>query len=385
MAFGKDDQQLARMGTYRQMAMTQVNQNKGGGGGRGGGGMPTFVDRFKPLTTDEDLIRLVAGNFPIVTAVDKDHTAVRELPFVTFTEHFDGQTKQSITCSAGPFGQFKDKRDPCRGCDGYWEFRKEDNKPGARVSKRPMFAFSIIHYAQYAHIAQLDRRTKQPRIDQNGKPFMEWHRVLKHERAEFAAGYELRQAHRLHWPMGSEHYGVLWEYDAEIGKSCVTCGGRDTIESVAWDCGNRDCGEEIIDCETTTLPQEKILELTTSDATACPCCRSRGFLKERVQCRNCTPIGQAPKRATLFDVDMRVRRKPATDGTSATTLLVVGWSEPKPVDPQFAELTRPLALDKIYAPTPWEKQIEKFGPPTAPQGAPPRTPVNTGAVPYDSR
>lgn len=383
MAFGKDDSQLTRVGTYRQMAMTQVNQNRGGGGsGRGGGGMPTFVDRFKPLTSEEDLVRLLAGSYPIVTARDKEHTAVRTLPFMTFTEHFDGQTKQSIICSAGPFEQFKDKREPCRGCDMFWEFKKEDGKPGARMSKRGMFAFSILHYAPYAHVAQIDRRTKQPRTDQSGKPFMEWHRVLKHERAEYA-NHEQRQAHRLHWPMGTEHYGVLWEYDAEIGKSCVTCGGRDTIEPIAWDCGNKECGEEIIDCETTTLPQEEILKLTTSDETMCPRCKTRGFLKERVSCKNCTPIGHAPRRATLFDVDMRVRRKPANDGTDKTTLLVVGWSEPRPVDPQFAELARPLALDKIYAPTPWERQVEKFGPPPAPQGQPPRTPVNTGAVPYN--
>ena len=61
MAFGKDDSQLANMGTYRQMAMTQVNHGRSGRSGGGGGGMPTFVDRFKPSTVEEDLIRLIAG------------------------------------------------------------------------------------------------------------------------------------------------------------------------------------------------------------------------------------------------------------------------------------------------------------------------------------
>lgn len=382
MAFGKDDSQLNNMGTYRQMAMTHVPQNRNANNRGGGGGMPTFIDRFKPSTSEEDLIRLLAGNFTIETALNKDQSVRRTLPFMTFTEHYDAKTKQSITCSAGPFAQFKEKRGACRGCDMFWEFKKEDGKPGGRVSKRDMFAFSIIHYAQYAHVPQLDRTTKQPRTDQSGKPYMGWHRVLRHERAEYA-GYEARSAHKLHWPMGTEHYGVLWEYDAEIGRSCVTCGGVQSITPVAWNCANPACGEEIIDCETTTLPQDEIIKITNSNDTVCPRCKTRGFLKEVVSCKNCTPIGQTPRRATLFDVDMRVRRKPANDGSDKTTLLVVGWSEPRPIDPQYAELAKPLALDKIYSPTPWDRQIEKFGPPSTQQGQPPRTPVNGGTVPYN--
>lgn len=382
MAFGKDDSQLANMGTYRQMAMTQVNHGRSSRSGGGGGGMPTFVDRFKPSTVEEDLIRLIAGSFPNVRAVDKEHTVTTALPFVTFTEHFDGQTKQSITCSSGPFAQFKEKRGACRGCDMFWEFKKTDGKPGARMSKRDMFAFSVIHYAPYAQIPQIDRRTQQPRTNDQGKPFMEWHRVLRHEKANFD-GYEQKTAHRLHWPMGTEHYGVIWEYDREIGKSCTTCGGRDVITAVAWNCSNKECGEEIIDCESTTLPMDEIDKITRSNETVCPRCKTQGYLKEFVSCKNCTPIGADPRRATLFDVDMRVKRKPATDGTDKTTLLVTGWSEPRPIDPQYAEISKPLPLDKIYMPTVWERQVDKFGAAPVVQGQPPRTPVNTGSTPYN--
>lgn len=374
MAFGKDDSQLANVGTYRQMAMAQVSQARAKGGG--GGGMPNFIDRFKPSTTEEELVRLVAGAFPIVSALDKEHSVTRVLPFMTFTEHFDARTKQSITCSAGPFAQFKEKREPCRGCDLFWELKKPDGKPGASVSKRDMFAFSIIHYAPYAQIPQVDKRTGQPRTNDQGKPFLEWHRILRNEKNAFD-GYEQKQAHRLHWPMGTEHYGVLWEYDIEIGKSCTTCGDRDCITSVAWNCANPDCEEEIIDVATSTLPLEEILKMTTSNQTVCPRCRNQGFLQETIACRNCTPIGKAPRKATLFDVDLRVRRKPANDGTDKTTLLVLGFSAPRPIDPQFADIAKPLPLEKIYAPTPWERQIDKFGP-----AQPVRTPVNTGTTPY---
>jgi hypothetical protein len=381
MAFGKDSSQLGNVGNYRQMAMTQVHRGNGGGNRGGGGGMPTFVDRFKPSTTEEDFIRLVAGNFTIISAVDKENTVQRVLPFMTFTEHFDGQTKQSCTCSAGPFAHMKDKKQPCRGCDMFWEFKKPDGKPGARMSKRDMFAFSIIHYAPYAHVPQLDRRTGQVRTNSEGKPFMEWKRVYRHEKAQYD-GYEQKTAHRLHWPMGTEHYGVLWEYDDKIGQSCSACSGVKTITPISWNCSNPDCGEEIIDMESTTLPPEEIKKITFSEDTTCPRCRTKGFLKEIVSCKNCTPIGREPKRATLFDVDMHVQRKPANDGSDKTALLVTGWSEPRPIEAQYAELAKPLMLDKIYAPTPWDKQVEKFGPPTS---MPARTPVNGGTVPYGNR
>jgi hypothetical protein len=249
------------------------------------------------------------------------------------------------------------------------------------VSKRDMFAFSIIHYGTYAHVPQLDWKTKQPRTGQDGKPFMEWKHVMKHERALYD-GYVQRAGHRLHWPMGTSHYGVLWEYDADIGKSCSTCHGRDVITSTGWICANPKCGELLIDCETTTLPPEEVKKQTTSAATRCPRCSYQGFLREEIHCSNCSAVGVEPRRATLFDVDMRVRRKAAADGGNQTTLLVSGWSEPKPIDPQFAEISKPLALDKIYAPTPWEVQLEKFG---APTGQPARTPVTSGSTPYGSR
>lgn len=387
-AFGKDPAQLEGIGTHRQIAVSSMNTRREGGGNRGrrggGGGVPTFVDRFQPSIAEEDTVRLLAGNYTIVSAVDDEHTVEEVRPYVTFTDHFDGQSKKSTTCSAGPFSFSRDKRDPCRGCDMFWEHRQANGKPGARVSKRNMYAFGVLHYASYARAPQVDRKTGAARIDQKtGKPYMEWCRVPRHQQAAYAS-YEQRSAHRLHWPMGVEHFGVLWEYDSQIGKSCVTCGGVGTIASVAWICGDPKCGEEVIDCETTTLPPEQVTKLTTSRDTVCPApnCRKRGFLKEVISCKNCTPVGREPRRSSLFGVDLTVRRKAANDGSNATSLLVVGWSEPRAVDPQFTELAKPLLLDKIYAPTPYKRQVDLFGPADSAENQPVRTPVNNRTIPY---
>jgi hypothetical protein len=376
MAFGKDDSQLGQMSTYRQAAMTHMNSQKTArkNSGGGGGGMPTWIDQFKPSKVNEDLIRLIPSPCEITTAQDKDTAVTRTLPFMSYTEHFYATAKKGCTCSAGPFGQFKEKREPCRGCDMFWEFRTEDGKPGAKVSKRDMFAFTVLHYAPYARVPDLDMNG-QPRTDQEGKPYMRWERILKHERAKYT-GYEQKDAHRLHWPMGTAHYGVLWEYDAKIGKSCTTCGGRDCIESVAWICSNPACGEGIIDIETTTYPPEEITKMTMQPHT-CSVCKVNGFLKEVIFCKNCSPIGKEPRRATLFDVDIHVQRKEANDGSNQTALLITGWGNPGPVDPRYADMAKPLALSKIYAPTPMDVQVQRFGPAT-----PPRTPVNNGTTQY---
>lgn len=378
MAFGKDAAQLANVGTFRQQAAAYAAATKREN--KGGGSIPLFIDRYQPSKVDVDLVRLIPSSYTVQTAISKDQLMTRQLVFFPFSEHFDGHLKTGTVCSAGPFAQFKGKGAPCRGCEIFWSTMAQDAngrmKRGNRMSYREMFAFTVIHFAPYAKVPQVDQATGQVKTNDKGEPYYNWTRVLAHEKAKYV-GIETKQAHRMHWPMGTQHYNTLWSYDKEIGKSCATCQGRNKITSLAWVCSS--CGDAIIETDSTTLPPDEVDKLTMGQAK-CPRCSYEGFLTEIFECANCTPAGTDPKRATLFDVDLSVKRIESGDGKSnMTTLMISGWSDPHPLDPMFQDINKPMALDKIYAPTPMDVQVSKLG-----AAAPPRTPV-TGATPYPGR
>jgi hypothetical protein len=78
-----------------------------------------------------------------------------------------------------------------------------------------------------------------------------------------------------------------------------------------------------------------------------------------IRCNNCNQGEQA----TLFDFDLEVKRvKTAGDTGNQTTLQILRAIGPRPIDAMYGEdLRKPLPLDKIFAPTPVERQIELFG------------------------
>jgi hypothetical protein len=124
---------------------------------------------------------------------------------------------------------------------------------------------------------------------------------------------------------------------------------------------------------TTELKLNEMLKVT-DNAYTCVDCKSEVFLQEEYRCLECYKHGQPGLRAGLFDVDLRVQATPI-EGKKGKDLQIRGWSPPRPVDPNYTELAKPVDLVARYAPDSMESQIGKFGAATQ------RAPVTSGAPP----
>lgn len=391
MAFGKDAQILNNVGSFRQSsrAFNQSRiENKSRTGGSGGK-QPSWVNEFKPTTDDVDTIRIIQGAYT-VDEVDRhgNLTQVKGLTFWPFSEHYDARSRRRCVCSAGVYANNRAKRAPCHGCDLFWSSMKTDPISGKRakgfMGRRDMVAFTIIDYASYHKVAQLDAQGQPKMNPTSNQPFYSWVKCRKSSEGRGVcnpcdANAETHQGHRLHWPMGSDHYNTLLEYDETVGKSCMVCSGTGTVRNEAWLCSNLKCGEALIDAQTR-LSKKEIDELV-NNPVRCKHCQQEGFLTELISCLNCTPAGKIPKRATIFDVDLTLKRIEPADGSNRTSLSIVGFIGPRPIEKQFAEIAKPEELSKIYAPTPMEVQASLFNvSPTIDTVV--RDPVTTASRPY---
>ena len=127
------------------------------------------------------------------------------------------------------------------------------------------------------------------------------------------------------------------------------------------------CGDAVVEFDSTQLSDED-LEKVKSEPTACHSCGVVDYLEDMIRCENCDHGEQA----TLFDFDLEVKRvKTAGDTGNQTTLQIQRAIGPRPIDQMYGDdLRKPLPLDKIFAPTPNDKQIELFGtPPSEGQSA----------------
>jgi hypothetical protein len=364
MAFNKNPAVLQGAGgSFRQKA-NSYSHHKDQQRQRGGGGAPFFVNQYKPSMSGTDTIRLIEGHYKVKEVVGEgDQAQVREteLPFYPWTEHFDGRNMKSCVCSGGPFAGNKKKSDPCHGCEIHFGTRVADaqgKKKSERMSRRDMYAFSVLDYGRYHKMQQVDQQTGQVKRNNEGEPYWNWVKCDGvgcdgcKSQAESASGQT------RHWSMGWGHYQTLLAADETVGMSCVNCGGYETIEGIAWVCPH--CGEAPIDLRTTSLKAEQVKETVLKEFHCS--CGYYGFLNEVIQCRNCTPAGGAARRATIFDVDMQVKRIETSSGQGKqTSLMIVRTSPPQAIGKAFEALGKPLPLEKTYAPTPLETQAQQFG------------------------
>jgi len=387
MAFGKNPQGLRSVGSFRQTANT-FNQNRNDKRTRtGGNATPSWVNEYKPPTDDVDLIRIIQGDYTIQDSNrEGELIQVEHLAFFPYVEHYDARSKRRSVCSAGPFANDRKKAQPCHGCDLFFSSMKVNPATGKRergfMGKRDMAAWTVLHYAVYHKIEQVDNYTGQVRMNERtNQPYYNWVRCAKDAQGKGMcdacdANKESKFGHRLHWSMGTDHYNTLIAYDEDVGHSCSICGGQDTIRNDAWLCANPECGDAVID-DRTRLSKKDIEEIVNRPAV-CPACGFEGFLRELVSCVNCTPLGKTPKRATIFDVDLKVRRVESQDSSNRTTLQIIGHSDPRPIDKRLIEFAKPEDLNRIYGPTDLQKQATLF----QVQGAPQQRDPSTAARPY---
>jgi hypothetical protein len=385
MSFGKNPALLSEIGNFHQQAA--AFQNRGERKTTRGG--LRFQNQYRPSENFVDLIRLVPVGYDIEYANEHGQLQQVQLGFYTYTEHFDGRTKKSSVCSAGPFANFREKREPCIGCDMFWAEARNKQR---RMSKRDMYVFNVFDYDTYYEIEQVDKRNGQVRTKDDGTPWMEWVKgVGRNDLAK--SGKKSKEGHLCHWAMGHGHYTTLLSTNEMIGEGCKSCGHKRSpdernpaIQSLAWLCSNQECGEALIDLSETEMNGDDIKK-TVKKPMLCRKCKHQGIPNEYIECSHCS----SPVRASIYDVDLQVRRVKTSkneDGNQ-TQLMITGWSDPRPIDPKFGKvIEKPYDLPAMYAPTPIALQKEWFGemeqqqPGMRPYGAGGGTGGNTGGNRY---
>lgn len=358
MAFGKDKSQLDKVAPYNQGSFQQRSaqfrarqtaQHKQGGS--------RFMRSFKPSVEDVDLIRVIPGQYAIEIGNPDGSIDPMTLEYFPFVEHFHATLERSCQCSGGPLHFVKGKRAECIGCDKYYEgggYDDSGKRKRGPMSKRDMVAFTVLHYWPYHKVEALDDKGN-PRKNDKGESYYDWNTCLGRGCDMCRKGIDKKPGHIMPWAMGTSHFNVLvGTYSDSIGKSCNNCGGKDTISAVAWLCGNPKCGEAVIDLRETEMRDTEIRRITQSPVK-CPACGTQDMLREYIECKGCKDA----HRATIFDVDLNVKRERTGEGNQ-TQLLVTSFSNPKPVDKEFEDMAKPLPLDKIYGPTPIDRQQKIF-------------------------
>jgi hypothetical protein len=295
-----------------------------------------------------DRLRLVAGDYLHTAATGKpgapELLEVRA-PYWHYTRHYDRLHRTDARCSAGPLARFRDRREPCAGCDLYWS-TLERSAPGRRSSSRmtrtAQYVFTAVDQGAY------HPRRGRPRADGSGV------KCLGAACRACAAGAPSRPGHAVTWDVGWKDLQVLRAAERAIGRACAGCGAA-RLASLAWVCAA--CGEAAVDLRAANKTEEE-LALLEEKNHRCRACGHAARLSEIIGCDACTPSGRAPRRATLFDVDIEVTRAVAEDG--APRLAVLGWSAPGPLDAAFAAHARPLDLPALFAPTPYAVQCTRF-------------------------
>ena len=374
MAFGKNPAHLGNVnafgGSARQQAAFASRRRKN----TGGGSKLIFRNQFQPSLYIPDTIRIVPGAYFQQFLDDNGNLIEGNFPFWSYVEHFHGVLKKSAFCSAGPFRWQKGQAAPCYGCDIYWEdwrTRKDTGNKNSpkRLSMRDMYAYTIVDQGLFHKVEDTDQQGRVKVNPSTQQPYMSWVKCDGQQCQNCALGKETKQGHVQPWPMGKRHFGTINAYADQIGMGCMTCGSRVSINTLLWHCGNPECGETMIDMKSTNLNMEQLYERTNEPQT-CPRCQQNLFMQDIYECTVCTPKGVVAQRASIFDVDMQVRRQKSPD-ESGTQLMIVGTSDPSVINPMFNDIAKPLKLNEMYSPTDLNLQAQLFRIQVQPQQAPP--------------
>lgn len=347
--FNKDPRQLAATVGQRFEDQHRVAKLPA----RTGSVIPYWKGVFKPTDSVKgpaDRIRLYRGDHDTSVIGADGKPAKVKLSYVMFVEHGTGSGGKfrSAVCSAGPYGVAKADAAPCVGCD--WRERQRDS-----MSYMGKYGFGLLHYHPYAKVSQMDKDGKI-RKNHNGEPFYDWERTSPADLRGKHSGLEHITERMMHWALGYRDYEMLNTLNTEVMRMCRTCGDGD-ISTERWTC--QGCKAALIDMSDTVLSEDDIAQITSGDVQ-CSRCGHIGMLHEVVSCTECT----APDRADLFDVDLFVKQTLDPSTGKKGKLVVTSYSRPKPVEDKYLvgekPIFRQLNLEKIFAPTPVDKQRQTF-------------------------
>ena len=341
---------------------------------RSGGKRPYWAGNFELSENPAapDTIRILRGAYNQSTVDEDGNLQQVTLPYVYTREHYHGPLSKGALCSAGPYYMDRNKREPCHGCDIFWEdyeVREQkklagDNSKGPdRIGMSDKFAFSVWDYGIYFQMPQVGRDGQYRMNPKTNQPYTTWVKAANPQDPQFA-GYPWKQGSLLPWSVYSTWKDLLVSFDHTVGMCCMSCCGRNTMVSRGWYCGNPQCRQFVFDQNNTTISQEQQQQLT-KNKQRCNHCGQITFLHEDAACTQCG----GTQRASIFDVDLTAYRLRTGRGNQST-LVIAAFSDPRPIQVADAETLakiKPLDLLKRFAPTSLEEQAKlwRIGEPAA--------------------
>lgn len=370
-SFGKDTSQLVGVEPYGGNLSQRTNaiRNAKKESRSGGGSRPYWSGALKIPEDHSRVLRFIPGQHKQMYSEDGT-TAPHEvqLEYIMFREHYHGGVRKGGICSAGPLFKNREQRDPCRGCELFWEDvgenrNRKKSERVKRMSMRDMYAFTVWDYGLWVKVTSRGN---------DGKEYYDWEPApMGDPRAQTM---EHKYGNLVHFSMGQTYFDTIFDYnDKTIQHDCATCGSHGSIRSTLKMCGNPQCQAVIVDLTTTTLTPEQLKQFNERPYN-CPRCGSVGFAAELIECDNCAANGWTPRRASFFDVDLEVSAT-GSKGNQTYLQILNRWG-PQAIqvqDPEVLQKIKPLSLEKIYSPTPMDRQVQIWGSSTpTQQQAPPQ-------------
>lgn len=399
MSYGKNDSQIARIGTYGATASQQMgNAARRQSGPRKGS--PSWANNYHPSEGSPDSIRLIPIDFK-AERIDKSTGQVFEevVPWREYVEHFYATKKRGFTCSGGVFYMSDRKRaKPCRGCD-LWrdeadERRRIENETGVKpqnpnsISSSSKYAFVVLQMGWFFKGYRYDEHGRI-KMGNNNQPFMDWmkyddqhqgiYQGTQAELAQRGKSVEVQQGLVQSWPVNFTQFNTLINFADMIQKHCKNCGGMNCIYTQTWQCPN--CSTPTFMGNESTMPQDKIKDVVNG-TVLCRNCNQEAYPRAIQQCQHCSN----PSPATLYDVDLYIQTMKVN---KTSQLHLAGTSAPRPIDGIYNELLKKLPeMDRKFSPTPYDEQVALLGPAPNAQAAtgqhfqaPPGQPQHFGQQP----
>jgi hypothetical protein len=375
MAFGKDPNHLNSIpsfgqGNFAQQANTSSKKAHGGGGG-GGGGPAYWRGNFEisEYASHPTRFRLIRGDYTQQYMVE-GQLFQDTFPYFMYTEHGRsvGKTFRGGICSGGPMRMDREKREPCEGCELFWQeyqARQADKAAGGdgkhprSMSMNDKFAFNVLDYGYFFEMPDVDDQGRV-RTKKDGSPWMHWEKAFNVQDPKYH-GRNWTEGRVQPWGVNNSWRTTLVNQSIIIGNSCGSC-GQGHVQSRGWYCGNPQCRQLLLDPYNTSMTPDQ-QEALTKNAHHCPHCGYHGYPHEEVQCNACAN----GKRATIFDADLYGFKEKSGDSKQTKLVITQFYVTPIRFQTQSAVTPKPLDLPKIFAPTPIDKQRVAYGL-GAPQG-----------------
>lgn len=380
MSFGKNDGHLTRIGGYGATQSQQMgNAMRRQYGPRKGS--PSWANNFQPNEHgNPDFIRLLPGDFD-AERIDETtgQITIEKVPWVEATEHYHATMRKGIICSAGVARMNKKLAKPCRGCDisheDYNERRRIANEKGLksvehpnRISMSGKWVFLVLDMAWFFKGNRLDEHGRVQVNKNTGQAYSDWikYSAEHHNEYLYASGEAARQNKQVEmrhgmvqtWPLGFNQFGTINGWADVVQKHCRSCGNQNCVQVQGFVCGA--CNASSVE---SSLPPDELKKLVSKEVR-CRHCGTTAYPKPIMTCGYCPN----PVPSNLYDVDMQVQQTKI----QGKRQLIIPWiSNPRPVDPAFAEALKKMPdAAKKFAPTSYEEQVALFGPAPSAQHAP---------------